>query len=56
MGTVTDTRRLYATLDRVKEQFKANEYSLINQNCNHFTDAFCVELLGKNIPSYITRL
>lgn len=56
MGVVTDISKVYSVLEEVKQQFKANEYSLINQNCNHFTEAFCQALLKKSIPSYINRL
>ena len=41
MGVCTDFSRVYNVLEKVKEKFKANEYSLINQNCNHFSEAFC---------------
>jgi hypothetical protein len=41
---------------KVSERFKANEYSLINQNCNHFTEAFLTQAVGKKLPSYVNRL
>ncbi len=56
MGTTTDFKKVYDTLGAVKLQFKANEYSLINQNCNHFSEAFCLALLGKRLPSHINRI
>jgi len=56
MGTVHDYKRVYEVLDEVKAEFRANEYSLIGQNCNHFSQAFCSRLLEKDIPSYINRL
>jgi hypothetical protein len=40
----------------VKREFKANEYSLIGQNCNHFSERFSLRLLGRRIPSFINRL
>ena len=42
-------------LEDVKRQFKANEYNLINRNCNHFCEAFTMQLLDKKLPSYINR-
>lgn len=56
MGTYTDSTHVYSCLDRVREQFRANEYSLINQNCNHFADAFLIEACGRRLPSYVNRL
>ena len=56
MGVVTDTNKLYRTLDQLKEEYKAREYSLVSQNCNHFADELCRRLLNKRIPSFINRL
>jgi hypothetical protein len=39
----------------LKEKFKANQYNLLCQNCNHFSEALCLQLLGKKIPSFINR-
>jgi len=30
MGTFTDSKHVYNALNRIREQFKANEYSLIS--------------------------
>jgi hypothetical protein len=35
--------------------FEGSKYNLTNKNCNHFTEAFCVELIGVSIPSWINR-
>jgi hypothetical protein len=35
--------------------FEGSEYNLTNKNCNHFTEAFCVELIGISIPSWVNR-
>jgi hypothetical protein len=35
--------------------FEGSNYNLTNKNCNHFTEAFCVELIGVSIPSWINR-
>eukprot|EP00350_Pseudokeronopsis_sp_OXSARD2_P000140 CAMPEP_0170556692 /NCGR_PEP_ID=MMETSP0211-20121228/18169_1 /TAXON_ID=311385 /ORGANISM="Pseudokeronopsis sp., Strain OXSARD2" /LENGTH=181 /DNA_ID=CAMNT_0010867181 /DNA_START=15 /DNA_END=560 /DNA_ORIENTATION=+ len=55
MGTMRNQSRIQEVLDNVSRQFRANEYNMICQNCNHFTEAFTLELLGKRIPSYINR-
>ena len=44
------------TMDELKREFAAKEYSLVSQNCNHFADALCMRLLGKRIPSFVNRL
>ena len=56
IGTVKDINKVYETLNEVKAEFKANEYSLIHKNCNHFAEELCLRLLGKALPSYINRL
>jgi hypothetical protein len=28
----------------------------LDRNCNHFSDRFCKEILGKGIPGYVNRL
>ena len=56
IGTCDDQKQVYRILEECKREFVASEYSLIGQNCNHFSDEFCRRLLGKSIPSYINRL
>ena len=56
IGTYDDSKKLNQVLNEVKREFIASEYSLIGQNCNHFSEEFCKRLLGKRIPSYINRL
>ena len=41
MGTVKDINQVYDVLNEVKQEFKANEYSLVHMNCNHFAEEFC---------------
>jgi hypothetical protein len=40
----------------LKGQFRANKYNLLEQNCNHFTEAFLMQVVGKQLPSYVNRL
>lgn len=35
--------------------FEGCKYNLTGLNCNHFTEAFCVELVGVSIPSWVNR-
>eukprot|EP01116_Phalansterium_solitarium_P022818 TRINITY_DN7682_c0_g1_i1.p2 TRINITY_DN7682_c0_g1~~TRINITY_DN7682_c0_g1_i1.p2 ORF type:complete len:340 (+),score=106.47 TRINITY_DN7682_c0_g1_i1:1252-2271(+) len=42
-------------VDELKRTFIANTYSIVSRNCNHFADALCVELTGKNIPGWVNR-
>ena len=55
MGVVRDFSKLHYAIDQVKNEFRANEYNLITQNCNHFSEALCLRLINKRIPSYINR-
>ena len=56
MGAFRDRTKALTTLNQVKNRFRANEYSLITQNCNHFAEAYLLELCGKRLPSYVNRL
>lgn len=56
LGTVSDIKKVFDVLKELKSEFKANEYSLVNQNCNHFAEAFSMRLLGRRLPTYINRL
>ena len=38
------------------ERFYGDEYDLIRQNCNHFSEAYCQALVGKSIPPWVNRL
>uniref|UniRef100_A0A7R9UBZ3 PPPDE domain-containing protein n=1 Tax=Pinguiococcus pyrenoidosus TaxID=172671 RepID=A0A7R9UBZ3_9STRA len=41
---------------RLREDFAPGSYDVIRQNCNHFSDAFSMALLGKGIPGWINRM
>lgn len=56
MGTFRELAHVYDVLALMKQRFKANEYSLIHQNCNHFSEAFLLECCGSCLPSYVNRL
>ena len=44
------------TLDKLKEKWLGTEYDLIRKNCNHFSSAVCMLLVGRPIPSWVNRL
>ena len=56
IGVVHDMKHLVSTMDEAKGKFKARDYSLVSQNCNHFADYLCQRLVGKRIPSFVNRL
>ena len=55
MGVVKDHGKIDETLSVLRSEFKANEYNLITKNCNHFSEALTLQLLGKRIPSFVNR-
>ncbi|EEB05128.1 PPPDE peptidase family protein [Schizosaccharomyces japonicus yFS275] len=38
------------------EEFQGTAYSLLERNCNHFTDAMAFALTGQHVPSYLNRV
>ncbi|CAM9869243.1 unnamed protein product, partial [Heterosigma akashiwo] len=52
-GTSADISR---ALDNLKGDFGPNAYNILTKNCNHFSDAFCQELLNRPAPGYVNRL
>lgn len=40
----------------VREDFPANSYDLVSNNCNHFSETMCRRLTGLGIPSWVNRL
>ena len=55
LGTARDIIEVNRILHQIKSEFKANEYSLIHKNCNHFAEELCMRILGKGLPVYINR-
>lgn len=70
MGTVTVTNQeliemikamKYAPFfllpfSQIREEWKGDEYDVINANCNHFCNELCMKLLNKTLPSYLTKI
>ncbi|KPJ17633.1 PPPDE peptidase domain-containing protein 1 [Papilio machaon] len=48
-----EVRRLVTELGK---QFRGDRYHLMNNNCNHFTSAFCLALCERDIPAWVNRL
>ncbi|XP_049882368.1 deubiquitinase DESI2 isoform X6 [Pectinophora gossypiella] len=48
-----EVRRLVAELGK---QFRGDRYHLMNNNCNHFSSAFCQALCSRDIPAWVNRL
>ncbi|KAL3897232.1 MAG: hypothetical protein SGCHY_003565 [Lobulomycetales sp.] len=55
-----DTHKSLAEFQQFIQQqravWRAESYHLLDNNCNNFSDAVCMYLVGKNIPSHITGL
>ncbi|CAB66315.2 PPPDE peptidase family deubiquitinase/desumoylase Sdu1 [Schizosaccharomyces pombe] len=43
-------------LIRLSQEFTGLSYSLLERNCNHFTNAAAIELTGSPIPSFLNRI
>lgn len=39
-----------------RDDWKGEDYDVINANCNHFCNALCLKLVGKGLPSYLTKI
>ena len=55
IGKVRDIAAAYQILHELKQKYRANEYSLIHKNCNHFAEDLLMRLLGKGLPWYVNR-
>lgn len=49
----TEVERL---VDQMGQGYKGNTYHLLQKNCNHFSNAFCKELVGRRAPTWVNRL
>ncbi|KAH3762415.1 DeSI protein [Pelomyxa schiedti] len=57
MGTTNVSySRLQSILDELGSQFTGTSYHPLNKNCNSFSNALCLKLVGKEIPAWINRL
>ena len=54
--TILTEREIDTIIREMAFDFSQKKYSLIKNNCNHFTDALCRKLCNKGIPLWINRL
>lgn len=40
-------------IEDLKHEFPGNSYDLFKNNCNHFSNALSLALVGREIPSFI---
>jgi hypothetical protein len=43
-------------IESLGEDFRGDQYHLLNKNCNHFAEAFVQVLCGQSIPKWVNRL
>jgi len=57
IGFIEDgPRKVSDAISALGRHFGPDAYNIMTNNCNHFANALCMQLLGKPIPSYINRL
>eukprot|EP00638_Chattonella_subsalsa_P007062 CAMPEP_0117771384 /NCGR_PEP_ID=MMETSP0947-20121206/24427_1 /TAXON_ID=44440 /ORGANISM="Chattonella subsalsa, Strain CCMP2191" /LENGTH=178 /DNA_ID=CAMNT_0005596723 /DNA_START=6 /DNA_END=542 /DNA_ORIENTATION=+ len=44
-----------AIVRMLREEFPPGSYNVVSKNCNNFSDAFCQEVVGRSIPSWVNR-
>jgi hypothetical protein len=54
--TMKHWREITKILDELREAFPGNSYHIARKNCNSFSNAFSLALLGKGIPGYVNRM
>ncbi|EFJ49855.1 hypothetical protein VOLCADRAFT_73996 [Volvox carteri f. nagariensis] len=57
MGETTMTQQeIHHLVQRMGNEYKGNNYHLLQRNCNHFANDLCRQLVGRDAPSWINRL
>ncbi|CAH9120782.1 unnamed protein product [Cuscuta epithymum] len=39
-----------------EDNYKGDDYDVLEKNCNHFSNDLCYKLTGQKIPSWVNRL
>ncbi|PNW69915.1 hypothetical protein CHLRE_17g698100v5 [Chlamydomonas reinhardtii] len=47
---------IHALVQRMGNDYKGTNYHLLQRNCNHFANDLCVQLIGKEAPTWVNRL
>lgn len=53
--TLQTEKEVDAIIREVSEEFLGSSYNLLNQNCNHFTNALCERLTSRPAPNWLNR-
>ena len=57
IGTTRLTlREVEALIGRLRPAWHGTSYDALRNNCNHFSDALCRELVGWGLPGYVNRI
>jgi ADP-heptose:LPS heptosyltransferase len=56
VGEVEREDTIWSSLHKMMKKFRANEYDMLKQNCNHFSNEFLVLLLGRGLPRHLNRI
>ncbi|KAG2494192.1 hypothetical protein HYH03_007550 [Edaphochlamys debaryana] len=49
-------QEIHHLVQRMGNEYKGNNYHLLQRNCNHFASDLCRQLVGKEAPTWINRL
>ncbi|CAK9079713.1 DeSI-like protein At4g17486 [Durusdinium trenchii] len=57
MGTTTMTKQdVKLLIEKLKPEWKGDDYDLLRRNCCHFSDALCISLGVGPLPGWVTSL
>jgi len=57
MGSIEGgSSQLNGVIEKLRKEFKADNYNILTRNCNHFANALVYALLGRQIPPYVNRI
>ncbi|GFR48623.1 hypothetical protein Agub_g10537 [Astrephomene gubernaculifera] len=54
--TELSQQEIHHLVQRMGNEYKGNNYHLLQRNCNHFANDLCTQLVGKEAPSWVNRL